>query len=246
MFKDHFSIAAQSYAGHRPGYPAELFAWLASLTQDHELAWDCATGNGQAALGVARHYRQVVASDASAAQIANRRAHASVDYLVATAERSALRERCCDLVTVAQAAHWFDFEPFHDEVRRVLERHGVIAVWTYETFRIDAALDALLDHFYHDVVGPHWPPERRYVEAGYRTLPFPFDEIAAPAFELEITWTLEQVLRYLGTWSAVQRFRKARGVDPVEELRPRLAAAWSRPDEGKRLSWPLHLRVGRV
>lgn len=245
-FKDHFSVAARSYAEHRPGYPPELFAWLASLTSAHELAWDCATGNGQAALSVAEHYRHVAASDASVAQVAHRRTHPSVDYFVATAEHSALREHCCDLVTVAQAAHWFDFERFHAEVRRVLKVRGVIAVWTYETFRIDAAIDTVMDHFYDEVVGSYWPPERRYVEQGYRTLPFAFEEIHAPAFELEISWTLEQVMSYLGTWSAVQRFRKARGFDPVRELQPRLAACWSRPEEGKRLAWPLHLRVGRV
>lgn len=245
-FKDHFSAAAKSYAEYRPAYPAELFAWLATLSSAHELAWDCATGNGQAAIGVAGHYRHVVASDASAAQVANRRAHPSVDYFVATAERSALREHRCDLVTVAQAAHWFDFERFHAEVRRVLKARGVIAIWTYESFRIDAAIDTLMEGFYHDVVGPYWPPERCYVEQGYRTLPFPFEEIRAPAFELEIRWTLEQVIRYLGTWSAVQRFSKARGFDPMRELQPRLAVCWGRPEEDKRLSWPLHLRVGRI
>lgn len=245
-FKDHFSGAARSYAEHRPGYPSELFSWLATLTRAHELAWDCATGNGQAAIGVAAHYRHVAASDASAAQIANRRAHASVDYFVATAERSALRKHHCDLVTVAQAAHWFDLEPFHAEARRVLKPEGVIAVWTYETFQIESAVDAVMDHFYKDIVGPYWPPERRYVEEGYRTLPFPYEEIRAPVFELEVTWTLEQVLRYVGTWSAVQRFRKDRGFDPVPELQSGLTVAWGRPEEGKRIHWPLHLRVGRV
>lgn len=245
-FKDHFSGGAKSYAEHRPGYPEELFAWVATLTHAHELAWDCATGNGQAAVGVAVHYRHVAASDASAAQIANRRAHPSVDYFVATAERSALREYRCDLVTVAQAAHWFDFERFHAEVRRVLKPGGVIAIWTYETFRIDPAVDAVLDHFYRAVVGLYWPPERRYVEEGYRTLPFPYEEIHAPVFTLEVRWNFEQVLSYLGTWSAVQRFRKDRGFDPVQELQPALAVSWGRPQDDKRISWPLHLRVGRV
>jgi len=245
-FKDHFSGGARGYSAYRPGYPQELFSWLARLPAERELAWDCATGNGQAAVGLAPHFMRVVASDASAQQIANRREHPGIEYLVALAEASALRERSCDLVTVAQSAHWFDFERFYAEVRRVAKPRGVLALWTYSMFRVDPACDALVDRFYEDVIGPYWPPERRHVESGYATLPFPLEEIAAPRIDLTSDWNLHQVIRYLGTWSAVQRYRKQHGEDPVGELEPALAVSWGSPDQPRRVTWPVHLRVGRV
>lgn len=245
-FKDHFSGTARGYSQFRPGYPPELFAWLAQIAPGRELAWDCATGNGQAALGLAEHFRRVVASDASAAQIANRRPHERVDYLIALAEASALRPACCDLISVAQSAHWFDFERFYTEVRRVARPGGVLALWTYSLFRIEEGIDELLARFYSDVVGVYWPPERRYVETHYRTLPFPIEEIDTPGFELVTDWNLDQVVRYLGTWSSVSRFKQQRGVDPVAELAPALAQLWGDAQRSRRVDWPVHLRVGRL
>ncbi|NJO13349.1 MAG: hypothetical protein HC872_07695 [Gammaproteobacteria bacterium] len=148
--------------------------------------------------------------------------------------------------TVAQAAHWFDFDRFHAEVRRVARPRGVLALWTYEKFRIETPLDRLIDTFYTDVVGKYWPPERRYVEEAYRTLPFPFEEIAAPNFTFQTQWSLEQVVRYLNTWSAVQRFTRERRYDPVAELLPVLAVCWGPADLTRSVTWPIHLRVGRV
>jgi len=246
MFKDHFSVAARGYSQYRPDYPAELFSWLAQIAPAHELAWDCATGNGQAALGLVEHFRRVVASDASTAQIANRRQHERVDYLVALAEASALRPACCDLISVAQSAHWFDFERFYTEVRRVARPGGVLALWTYSLFGIDERIDELLARFYSDVVGPYWPPERRFVEQHYRTLPFPLEEIEAPVFELVTDWNLDLVVRYLGTWSSVSRFKQQRGFDPVAELAPSLARLWGDPERSRRVGWPVHLRAGRI
>lgn len=243
-FKDHFSGHARGYAEHRPSYPPELFAWLASVAPGHELAWDCATGNGQAAAGLVPHFARVVASDASAAQIANRREHPAIAWLVALAEASALRPGSCDLVTVAQSVHWFDFERFYAEVRRVTRPGGVLAVWTYTKFRVDPAVDALIDPFYSQVVGPYWPPERQYVDDQYRTIPFPLAQIPAPPIELTTEWSLSQVLQYLGTWSAVQRFRKERRSDPVAELAPALALCWG--PSPRTVQWPVHMRVGKV
>jgi len=245
-FKDHFSGASRGYAAYRPSYPPELFEWLAAQVQRRELAWDCATGNGQAAHGLVPYFQRVVASDASVQQIANRRSHPAIDFYVALAEASALQAQCCDLITVAQSAHWFDFERFYPEVRRVARPGALLALWTYETFRIEPAVDRVHDTFYRDVVGKYWPPERRHVEAGYRTLPFPLTEITAPAFTLYTDWNLDQVVRYLGTWSSVQRFIKDRGYDPVAELLPVLAVCWGPAELTKRVSWPVHLRVGRL
>jgi SAM-dependent methyltransferase len=246
-FKDHFSRQSNHYAAHRPGYPPELYSWLAQQTLTRERVWDCATGNGQAAIDLVNHFAHVVASDASPAQIRNRVAHERIDYLVAMAEAAPLAHRCCDLVTVAQSVHWFDFERFYAEVRRILRPGGVIAVWTYTTFSTTPAVDAVINQFYGNVVGRYWPPERRLVEQAYRTLPFPFAEISAPVFRYESAWTLEQVLGYLASWSAVQRFKQAEGRDPLAPLRPVLETAWGgSPTQGRPAVWPIHVRAGRV
>jgi SAM-dependent methyltransferase len=245
-FPDHFSRQSSAYAAHRPRYPAELYEWLASLGTGHERAWDCATGNGQAAVDLARHFDAVIASDASFAQIGNRQPHERVAYLVATAERAPLRDQCCDLVTVAQAVHWFDFERFYAEVRRILRPGGILAIWAYASFNVTRAIDAVVAHLYSDVVGPFWPPERAYVEAAYRTIPFPFAEIPAPQFDCVAQLNLDGLLGYLRSWSAVQRFRDAHGEDPVAALYSGLARAWGSGDAVRRVAWRIHLRVGRI
>jgi ubiquinone/menaquinone biosynthesis C-methylase UbiE len=244
-FKDHFSRQAREYARFRPDYPPALVDWLAACAPRRGLAIDLATGSGQAAVDLARHFDLVLASDASADQLAHARRHPRVRYLRHAAECLPYRDRAADLLTVAQAVHWFDFDRFWPEVRRVLRTGGLCAAWTYEKFRVDPAVDEVVDAFYTGVVGPFWPPERRHVEQAYRTLPFPLTEVAAPAFVLETDWTLDTVLRYLGTWSAVQRYRDARGADPLPALGERLRRPW--PDgESRRLRWPIHLRIGHV
>jgi ubiquinone/menaquinone biosynthesis C-methylase UbiE len=244
-FKDHFSKQAGDYARFRPDYPPALADWLASCAPARGLALDLATGNGQAAVDLARHFGLVLASDAAANQLAHARPHPRVRYLRHAAERLPYRDGCADLLTAAQAAHWFDFPRFYAEVRRVLRPRGVCALWTYEKFRVDAAVDALVDAFYVDVVGPYWPPERRHVEQAYRSLPFPLEEFAAPPFELTTAWSQATVVRYLGTWSAVQRFRDERRADPLPALQENLRRIWP-DDEIRTLRWPIHLRTGRV
>jgi SAM-dependent methyltransferase len=244
-FKDHFSRQSADYARYRPGYPAELFDFLAASAPGRELALDCATGSGQAALGLAAHFARVLAIDASAAQLAHALPHPRIEYRVATAEQMPLADGAADLVVAAQAAHWFDFARFHAECRRVLRPGGLVALWTYEKFRVDPAVDAAVDGFYAEVIGPYWPPERRHVEEGYRTLPFPYEELAAPTFELRLHWDVATTLRYVGTWSAVQRYRDARGLDPLPQLGASLEAAWPGGEE-RELHWPIHLRLGRV
>jgi SAM-dependent methyltransferase len=244
-FKDHFSRQSAAYRRFRPGYPPELLEFVAARSPDRRLAIDCATGSGQAAVGLARHFDSVLAVDGSASQLATAEAHERVHFVAALAERLPVRDRSVSLVAAAQAFHWFDFDRFHAECRRVLVPGGVVAVWTYEKFRVDAAVDAVVDRFYTGVVGADWPPERRYVELGYRTLPFPWQEEVAPAFVLETEWSLDEVLGYLATWSAVQRYKDRVGQDPLPALQPRLAALW--PSGGtRRLRWPIHLRLGRA
>jgi ubiquinone/menaquinone biosynthesis C-methylase UbiE len=248
MSTDHFSGHAAAYARHRPGYPVELFSWLATTVQARELVWDCATGNGQAALALAEHFECIVATDLSAEQIAQATPHPRIDYRVATAEASGLPDASCDLVTVAQALHWFDHARFNAEVRRVLRPGGVIAAWTYTLLQaqIDPAAQAAIADFNRHVVGPYWPPERRWVDTGYQGIDFPFEEIAAPPFAIHLEWTLDDLIAYLRTWSSTQRYIKALGVDPTPTLRARLAQHWPDPASKRSVIWPLALRVGRV
>jgi SAM-dependent methyltransferase len=244
-FKDHFSRQSAAYSRYRPGYPPELSAWVAAQAPDRRLAVDCATGNGQAAVALAAHFDAVLALDGSLSQLRNAAAAAKTMYVVGIAERLPLPDRSVSLVAAAQAAHWFDFERFHDECRRVLVPDGVVAVWTYEKFRVDTAVDAVIDRFYAEVVGRFWPPERRYVEEGYRTLPFPWREGPVPAFALETDWDLDQVMGYLATWSSVQRYKDHFARDPLRELRDEIRHAW-RGAASRRLRWPIHLRLGRA
>ncbi len=245
-FKDHFSTRSTDYAAHRPGYPAALFDTLAALTRGHELAWDCATGNGQAARGLAAHYAQVLATDASEVQIAAAPAHPGIEFRVALAEASGLPDHCADLVTVAQAAHWFDLPAFYTEARRVLKPGGVLAIWCYERLSIEPTLDGIVEAFYGDLLDPYWPPERRHVEAGYRDLPFPFVELPAPELGMEASWTLDQLIGYFSTWSALKAYRRETGEDPLPALRESLAAAWISLASSKTIKWPLSVRLGRV
>ncbi|MGB5104393.1 MAG: methyltransferase domain-containing protein [Steroidobacteraceae bacterium] len=241
-FKDHFSRQAAGYRRYRPASPAALIEFVAAQAPDRSLAVDCATGSGQAAVALADHFDRVVALDGSVSQLGNAEAHGGVRYVAGVAERMPVASGCVALVAAAQALHWFDFARFHAECRRVLMAGGVVAAWSYEKFRVAPDVDAVVDRFYDRVIGEYWPPERRYVEAGYRTLPFPWREIPAPPFLLECDWDLDQLMGYLATWSAVQRCRDRTGADPLPALRVELERLW--PGGPRRLSWPIHLRLG--
>jgi SAM-dependent methyltransferase len=245
-FKDHFSGHAAVYREARPTYPAGLFGWLAQQAPARELAWDCGCGNGQATVALAEHFTRVVGTDPSANQIAQGESRGNVEYRVEPAEECSLPDASTDLVTVAQALHWFDQARFHAEVRRVLRPGGVLAAWTYADCATGiAAIDRIKDHLYADLTGPYWPPERAHVESGYRTLPFPFAEIAAPLFPMIAHWDVEHLLAYLRSWSASQRYLKARGEDPVALIEPDLRAAWGDAATQREVRWQFHLRVGR-
>jgi SAM-dependent methyltransferase len=246
MFKDHFSGHADGYAAARPTYPDALFDWLAAQCPRHELAWDAGCGNGQASLALATHFHRVHASDPSAAQVAAAPADGRIAWRVEPAEACSLADASADLVTVAQAYHWFDHARFCAEARRALRPDGVVALWTYGLSQVNAAVDAEFARLYDGVLGPYWPPERRHVENGYRDLPFPFAEIAAPPFAMRLLWTLPQYLAYLRSWSASERHRQATGRDAVTAASAAMAAAWGDPAQPREVRWPLSLRVGRV
>jgi SAM-dependent methyltransferase len=245
-FKDHFSRQATDYAKFRPRYPRALFEFVATNSPNNELALDCATGNGQAAVALAEFFQKVIALDASEEQIASTQPNERVEYRVAPAETTGLPARSVAAITVAQALHWLELDGFYREARRVLQLQGVLAVWTYNLLHISAAVDGIVARFHDEVVGPYWPPERKIVRRGYRDLPFPFDEIATPAFQIELRWSLEHLLGYLRTWSATQRFFAANERDPMELVESDLERAWGNPAEEKLAIWPLTVRLGRA
>lgn len=244
-FPDHFSGHAAAYARARPTYPPELFAHLADLAPARGLAWDVGCGNGQAARAVVEHVARVVATDASAQQLAQAHAHPRVQFARARAERAPLPDDSVDLVTVAQALHWFDLDAFHAEVRRVATSRALVAEWSYDLMTVTPQVDRVVQHLYRDVVGSYWPSERRHVEDGYAQLEFPFERVSVPAFAMQLTWSLEQLVAYLGTWSSVRRCMRARGEDPVAALRGELEAGWGSA-ASRTVTWPLAVRVGRV
>ncbi len=244
-FKDHFSRLAAGYAQFRPSYPPALFDYLASCCAGRHTAWDCACGTGQATLALAERFDSVIATDASPQQVAGAAPHPKVTYRVARAEDSGIDSGSVDLVTVAQALHWFDLDSFYLEARRVLKPSGVVAVWTYGPLHLQGTdVDALVQEFYYEIVGPYWPPERRLVEDGYRTLVFPFAELAPPSFNMEADWERGRLLGYLRTWSATARYVDDKGVDPVAVFEERLAPLWPDVHQTRRVSWPLAIRVG--
>jgi len=246
QFSDHFSGHASDYAKYRPNYPAALFRWLADISSATGLAWDCACGNGQAAVALAGYFDRVIATDASDNQIRNAIPAANVDYRVAVAEQSGLDSDSVDLVTVAQALHWFKLDAFFAEARRVLKSGGVLAAWSYGLTRVDSEIDAAIHHLYGDLVAPYWPIERRLVETGYSDIDFPFSEIVPEAFAMEAEWTLDELTGYLRTWSAVKRYLADKDSDPVSEIEPVLQKAWGERRSRKTIRWPLKLRVGRA
>jgi SAM-dependent methyltransferase len=242
-FKDHFSKQASDYAKFRPGYPQELFDYLGSIAPTRQLAWDCGTGNGQAAVGLATVFDRVIATDASEKQIANAQSHERVEYRVTQAEKSDLESASIDLIMVAQALHWFDLDRFYDEVRRVLKKNSVLAASAYNLLHVEPAIDEVINRYYYEVVGPFWPPERELVE-NFADLLFPFPEIKTPPFEIIAQWQLENLIGYLRSWSATQRFVAAKNRDPLEIIAGELRAAWGDAKGPRRVVWPLTLRVG--
>ncbi len=245
-FKDHFSRQSEIYNQFRPSYPPELFRYLASLTLEHKLAWDCATGNGQSAIGLARHYNQVYATDGSEEQISRAKLYPNITYRVEQAEHCELADRSADLITVAQALHWFDRESFYAEVRRVLKPEGVIAAWIYGLPQINPAIDKVIKDFHDHTVGAFWQAENRLVEQEYKTIAFPFKEIIPPDFIIRGAHSLDELTGLVSTWSAVQRYMDHHRKNPVQELEEKLASVWKEKNSKKIFTWNLVLRVGII
>ncbi|MCE9566678.1 MAG: class I SAM-dependent methyltransferase [Planctomycetes bacterium] len=245
-FHDHFSSVAGNYRAFRPVYPPALFAFLAESAPARDLVWDCGTGSGQAAVALAGHFAKVFATDASADQIANAEPNPRVEYAVATAEQCPLSDGSVDVVTVAQAIHWFDFDRFYAEVRRVAKPDGLIAAWTYDLDTIHPEVDPVVERLQNEYIRPYWPPERAFADAGYRTIPFPFPELSRPHFKMTAQWDLRHLLGYVNTWSAVRKYEQKHGVNPLGVLAEELGKAWGDPATVRTVRWKFSMRLGRV
>jgi ubiquinone/menaquinone biosynthesis C-methylase UbiE len=241
-FLDNFSAQAGLYAKYRPLYPPELFEYLSSLTPEHELAWDCGTGNGQAAISLANHYDKVIATDASQQQIENAIPHDRVLYKVAVAEQAPLADASIDLLTIATALHWFNFDVFYKEARRVLKPKGIIAAWAYGTPSTPAGINEVVMHYHNVTVDEFRQEPNRIVEHEYRDLPFPFREIGAEPYYYRKEMTLDDFIGYLDTWSATQHYIKKYGSNPTKQVREELESLWGSALQP--VTWKLVLKIG--
>jgi len=245
--KDNFSKQAEIYKKYRPGYPQELFDFMLRQFSERSAALDCATGNGQTATVLAKYFEKVYATDISQQQIDHAPQAENIIYSIQSAEHTNFKEDSFDLITISQALHWFKFDDFYKEVKRILKPGGWIAAWTYSGVQLSPEIDERKKIFYRDLLGSWWDYERRYVDEEYKTLPFPFEEIVCPVFELKLEWNLEEYEGYLNTWSAVQKFIKANNYNPVDGLMDEIALIWPGGDINKKQTviFPVHIRMGR-
>lgn len=243
--KDLFSTQAAVYANFRPHYPDELYDFIHSKVKSFERAWDCGTGNGQVANRLAEKFQLVEASDVSAKQIEHATKNPKVNYAVCRGEQTTYPDHCFDLITVGTAIHWFDFDSFYKEVRRVAKPGALLAVWAYEPPQTSEALDAIMNRFNLEDMKAYWNPERKYVDDGYRFLPFPFEEISAPKFFIRDEWTIEQYIGYIQSWSAVQNYRNKEGKDPVPSVATEIHSAWGTQPKRK-IIFPLMTKFALI
>lgn len=239
--KDYFSEKSENYAQFRPGYPAELFLFFKNSLSNRQTAWDCGTGNGQVAGELANFFRQVYATDISLSQLANAVQKPNIHYTKQAAEKTIFPDAHFDLVTVGQAAHWFNFSSFYSEVNRVLKKDGKIAIFGYGLFKSSAPTNELIDKFYNSIIGPFWDKERKYLEEEYKTIPFPFQEISTPGFYIKQRWAIERLMGYLNTWSAVKKYEREKGENPVDLIREDLYKTFGEIGE---VTFPVFLRFG--
>jgi ubiquinone/menaquinone biosynthesis C-methylase UbiE len=244
-FTDPFASIADPYALHRPRYPDALFAFLAGAAPDRTAAWDCATGNGQAAIGLAKYFGTVFATDASAEQLARAEACSGVDYKLAPAEDSGIPDHSVSVVTVAQAVHWFELPRFYREVRRVLKPNGVLAVWGYVLFRTgEKDIDERIDVLNYEILKPYFDARVLTLWDGYIDLPFPFQRLQTREWSIEVDWSLDDFMGLISSWSGLKAYRAATGLDPLPALRAKLEDSWG--DGRRRLVAQMPTLIGRI
>lgn len=243
--KDNFSNQAAVYAKYRPRYPLALFEYIVSFVKDKKLAWDCGTGNGQTAKELSKYFESVYATDISSKQIEHAVKEKNIIYSIEPAEETGINDRTTDLVTVSQALHWFNFDKFYQEVKRVSKPEGLIAVWTYSLLQIDPVTDPLIHTYHFETLETYWDVERKYVDDGYRTIPFPFKQISTPEFFIEVNWDLEDLEGYFNTWSALQKFIAVNNYNPIPALIKEIAQNWP-ATETRKIIFPIHLKMAYV
>lgn len=243
--EDHFSVLADVYVGHRPRYPNSWLQQLAALCPRRGRALDCACGSGQATTALALYYDQVIACDASFAMLSRMHAPRNVWPVTAIAESLPFETTSVDLITVAQALHWFDANRFFAEARRLLRPGGVLATWCYQLLRIAPAIDDVLADLYNEMLSGYWPPERRRVDRGYSDVYMPLIEVATQAPDLTVHWSFNELLGYLKSWSATKHYEREQGHCAVDSIRPLLHGAWGTA-ESRTVRWPMAARVGRL
>ncbi|NIP38997.1 MAG: class I SAM-dependent methyltransferase [Candidatus Dadabacteria bacterium] len=241
-----FGSNSEDYKKYRPLYPKELIEFLAGVCTENELAWDCGCGTGQVSITLSNYFRQVVGTDISSGQTKNAEKADNIIYRVSAEDHSGLEHNSADLVTCAQALHWFDLNKFYKEVTRVLKPGGIIAVWTYNLFRVNKEIDELIDRFYFGNIYNYWPEERKQVENGYSDLEFPYTRIAVPEFSMETEWDIDQLIGYLNTWTGVQNYIEIECFSPLEFIEKDLADLWGEENLKKKIKWPLTVLAGRV
>lgn len=244
--RNWFHAGGAAYAQFRPTYPPELAAWLATLPARRELAVDVGCGNGQLTVQLAADFPVVVGADLSAEQLASAHRHPRVRYVCASADALPAADGTTDLITSAQAAHWFDLPRFYAEVRRIAAPGAVLALITYGRQELDDELNPLFQGFYRDGIGPFWPPERQFVDDGYRTLDFPFEEIDTPPFEIRTEFDLAGLLGYVATWSATRHAEETGRSDVLERFAQDITGAWGDPQVKRPARWPISLRVAQL
>ncbi len=243
-FKDYFSTQSDIYKAYRPSYPKGLFTYLSSIVENRQLAWDVATGNGQAAIGLSPHFEHIYATDASANQVNKASTVSNIEYKIEKAEDCSLPDQSVDLITVAQAIHWFDFEAFYSRARKAIKPQGILAIWCYGLIRFEnEALDQLIADFYHRIVGDYWPQERAHVDAKYKTIPFPVKEISdIPHFEIRLAYSRGALINYLSTWSGVKNYINTNGLNPLTKLDAQIAQLDMKEFKA---FFPVHIRIGQ-
>lgn len=242
--KDNFSNQASQYSKFRPHYPQELIDHVVAFVKNKDTALDVATGNGQVAIALSKYFHTVYATDISENQLLHAPKIINVVYKNQSAEATDFHDRQFDLITVAQAVHWFDFNKFYAEVSRILKPDGIIAIIGYGLLSTNPHSDKILLDFYHNIVGPFWDAERKYLDDNYRTIPFPFEELETESFSNEFTWSFNQLIGYLETWSAVEHYKAHHNQNPIDLIREELEASWESND--KKVTFPMLLRVGKL
>ncbi|ESU22409.1 methylase involved in ubiquinone/menaquinone biosynthesis [Flavobacterium enshiense DK69] len=243
--KDYFSVNSKGYSQFRPRYPEKMIQQIVSLVKEKNVALDVATGNGQVAAKLAAVFQAVYGTDISENQLSQAPEINNVIYRKMPAEQTDFADRQFDLITVAQAIHWFDFDTFYKEIYRILKPDGVFAVMGYGFFSTNKDSDKILWRLYEGIVGPYWDPERDYLTQEYQTIPFPLDEIVNEKYTQTYTWTFEQLIGYLETWSATTNYEKANNNEnPIDIVRDELKASWEKGD--KKVAFPMFLRIGKL